>query len=125
MKWYGILAFLILIGGLAGVVYLGMNTEKFYENKGNSIEETIQLSECSRVPRNVIECSEGFVCNESLSGGLGPPGVSIPIEHIGGDNLCRQECETNDDCPLHAPVCKFTQRQTEDYLEGFNLCFSE
>jgi hypothetical protein len=46
MKWYGILAFFILIGVLAGVVYLGMNTEKFYETKGNSIEDVIVLN-CS------------------------------------------------------------------------------
>ncbi len=28
MKWYGILAFIVLLGGLAGIVILGMNTDK-------------------------------------------------------------------------------------------------
>lgn len=28
MKWYGIIAFLILIGGLSGIVYLAINGEK-------------------------------------------------------------------------------------------------
>ncbi len=28
MKWYGIVVFLVIIGGLAGIVYLGVNTEK-------------------------------------------------------------------------------------------------
>lgn len=28
MKWYGILAFFVLIGGLGGIVLYGMNTEK-------------------------------------------------------------------------------------------------
>ena len=97
----------------------------------NPIPETIenmktsQLLECSREPGNIIECSEGFICYEERSGGLGPPGMDIPNESIGGDKLCHQECVTNDDCPSHAPVCIFTSRSTEDYTEGFYLCFED
>lgn len=31
MKWYGIIALLFMIGSLGGLVYVGTNTDKFYE----------------------------------------------------------------------------------------------
>ena len=31
MKWYGILALLFMIGILGGIVYVGINTDKFYD----------------------------------------------------------------------------------------------
>jgi len=34
MKWYGILTFLVIIAALAGIVYLGMNTDKIGVNFG-------------------------------------------------------------------------------------------
>ena len=83
------------------------------------------LQSCSRIPGEEITCSAGFVCYEELSGGLGPPGTNIPIESIGGDQLCHKECETDNDCPLNAPICLRTVRMTEDYVESFKLCFSE
>lgn len=43
MKWYGILAFLVLIGGLAGIVYLGANTDKIGINFGEPSFISTQL----------------------------------------------------------------------------------
>jgi hypothetical protein len=82
------------------------------------------LLECSRVPDNQIECSEGFVCYEELSGGLGPTGA-LPIESIGGDKKCHKECVTDNDCPSNSPNCVLTKILTEDYIEAFYLCFSK
>lgn len=39
MKWYGIVAILVLIFGLAGIVYLGMNTDKIGFSEPNYISK--------------------------------------------------------------------------------------
>jgi len=41
MKRYKILTLLVLLGGVAGIAYVAMSAEKFYESKGNSIDEAI------------------------------------------------------------------------------------
>jgi hypothetical protein len=36
MKWYGVLPLLFMIGILGGIVYVGINTDKFYEKSPES-----------------------------------------------------------------------------------------
>ena len=45
MKWYGILTLLVLFGGLAGIVYLGANTEKLGFDFGEPSYISKQISD--------------------------------------------------------------------------------
>jgi len=88
------------------------------------VEELEPMQEGSRVPGSEVQCQEGFICYENLSGGLGPSG-GLPIESMGGDKLCHKECVIDSDCPANAPMCILKDRITEDYSEGFYLCVTE
>ena len=92
--------------------------------KQNEAVELEPLQECSRVPGSEVQCQQGFICYEHLSGGLGLFG-SIPIESIGGDKLCHKECFIDNDCPANAPMCILKKLSTEDYVEAFYLCVTE
>jgi len=89
----------------------------------NDVHETLEpLQDCSRAPGEQIACPADLICYEHLSGGLGPFG-SLPINSMGGDKKCHKECFTDNDCPSNAPICLLKRRTTEDYVEGFLLCF--
>ena len=118
---------IIIFGIIIGVIILavGFGILSILPQDLRYFIEKSPLQECSRAPENIVECSEGYICYESRSGGLGPPGVEIVNEYIGGDKLCHQECETNNDCPSDRPFCVSTGRTTEDYVERFSLCFAD
>jgi len=121
------IAKLIERGWAKGEEYPTINFPKEKPSDINDIfvsEKPGSLQICSRIPGNEIPCSEGFVCYEQLSGGMGAFGP-LPIESAGGDKLCHKECLTDNDCSEDAPYCLFKQRITEDYSEGFFLCFSD
>ncbi len=61
MKWYGIVVFLVIIGGLVGIVYLGVNTDNSISKIIDEpvpkiiINEQITVYNCEK---NVAEYSE-------------------------------------------------------------------
>lgn len=63
MKWYGILALLVLIVGLAGIVYLGMNGDKIGVNFG---EPSFISSDISNQPSTSAPSSQSTqkMCNQ-------------------------------------------------------------
>ena len=100
-----------------------INCDKFNCNPSNNSNPSnnVKLQDCSRIG-SIKECPSGFVCDEDLSGGLGPEGP-LPNESVGGDKKCHKECTKDSDCPAETPKCVETSRLTEDYIETFKLCF--
>lgn len=58
MKWYGIVAILVLFFGLAGIVYLGINTEKI---------EEIANYDCDKKFKEYVELFEFIDPTESIN----------------------------------------------------------
>ena len=66
MKWYGILVFLVLLGGLVGIVILGMNTDKSESFFGESTLQNTQY-DCEK---NLLEYGKLILLvnpNESIA----------------------------------------------------------
>lgn len=91
MKWYGILALLFMISILGGLVYVGNNTDKFYE-KSQVFDEVVDVN----LPKEKIEkkSTEPKIVTEEIKEKVEPTivetKISEPIEEFipSNDDIC-------------------------------------
>lgn len=139
--FYSLFLSIFLLAGiaiLAGVFYFKLFNSIFFKSTevsqlpkklidGQNLEfsqkykqSSDELQNCSNEIGKKINCSDGYVCNESRPGGLGP---EEPVRsYVSGDSKCHKSCILDSDCPSRTPICIPQTIIIEDTGDGVQMC---
>lgn len=112
-----IIIVVLLAIGVGVYFYFTQTEEKVSTSNVNSINIS-GAQECTYVSNT---CLEGYYCYHEVSGGLSPEEGPLPIETIGGDQMCHKLCETDMDCTT-GEICVTKDIRIEDYIEIVSFC---
>lgn len=89
-----------------------------YDIIKNPNNNSSNLMSCSKIDK-VKDCSEGFICYDSIS----QPKGSTKVSRIGGDQKCHKSCLKDSECPNEYPSCLMKDIAFGDYYKPEGLCF--